>query len=44
MRKEIDQLIATAMKNMKEILNIVKEKYPTANGGIVSKVVKENIK
>ena len=32
-----------SMKNMKDILSLVKEKYPTANGKIVSKVVKSFI-
>ena len=32
-----------SMKNMKDILSSVKEKYPTANGKIVSKVVKSFI-
>lgn len=30
-----------SMKDMKGIMAIVKEKYPTANGGIVSKTLKE---
>lgn len=32
-----------SMKNMKDVLSLVKEKYPTANGKIVSKVVKSFI-
>lgn len=32
-----------SMKDMKPIFNIVKGKYPTANGGIVSKILKEII-
>ena len=30
-----------SMKDMKGIMGLVKEKYPTANGGIVSKTLKE---
>lgn len=30
-----------SMKDMKGIMTLVKEKYPTANGGIVSKTLKE---
>jgi uncharacterized protein YqeY len=32
-----------SMKDMKPILSMVQEKYPTANGKIVSKVLKEKI-
>jgi len=32
-----------SMKDMKSILSMVQEKYPTANGKIVSKVLKEKI-
>ena len=31
------------MKNMKDVMNFVKEKYPTVNGGLVSKLFKEKI-
>lgn len=32
-----------SMKDMKSIFNIVKTKYPTANGGVVSKTLKDII-
>lgn len=32
------------MKNMKDVMNIVKNKFPTANGGIVSKIFASKIK
>ncbi len=32
-----------SMKDMKNVLDIVKQKYPTANGGIVSKTLKSVI-
>lgn len=31
------------MKNMKDVMNFVKGKYPTVNGGVVSKLFKEMI-
>lgn len=31
-----------SMKDMKNIMTFVKSKYPTVNGGIVSKIFKEN--
>ena len=31
------------MKNMKDVMNYVKAKYPTVNGGVVSKLFKEII-
>ena len=31
------------IKNMKDILNFVKQKYPTVNGGLVSKIFKTYI-
>ena len=34
---------ALTMKDMKPIMEIVKETYPTANGGIVRKVLLETI-
>lgn len=42
-----DYLVANPdanMKNMKDIMNIVKNKFPTANGGIVSKIFMSKIK
>lgn len=32
-----------SMKDMKDVMNFVKEKYPTVNGGMVSKILKEII-
>lgn len=48
---EIKEAIAEAiadidtptMKNMKDVMNFVKGKYPTVNGGVVSKLFKEMI-
>ena len=31
------------IKNMKDVLNFVKQKYPTVNGGLVSKIFKTYI-
>ena len=42
-----DYLVANPdanMKNMKDVMNIVKNKFPTANGGIVSKIFTSKIK
>jgi uncharacterized protein YqeY len=38
--KDID---TPTMKNMKDVMTFVKEKYPTVNGGLVSKLFKEKI-
>ena len=31
------------MKNTKDIMALVKKKYPNADGGIISKIIKEKI-
>ena len=38
-----DENFVLSMKDMKPIMNIVKEKYPTANGGVISKTLKDII-
>lgn len=34
--------ITPSMKDMKDIMNFVKTKYPVANGGVISKIFREN--
>lgn len=46
--KMIDEFIANndnlSMKNMKDVMSFIKSKYPTANGGIISKIFVEKLK
>lgn len=42
-KKEKGEDYALSMKDMKEIMSIVKSKFPTANGGVISKTFKEII-
>lgn len=39
----IKDIEVPTMKNMKDVMTFVKEKYPTVNGGLVSKLFKEKI-
>lgn len=43
LKKQYGEGFVASMKNMKEIQAIVKQKYPTADGGKIAKIFKENI-
>ena len=42
-REAIADIDTPTMKNMKDVMTFVKSKYPTVNGGVVSKLFKEMI-
>ena len=42
-REAIADIDTPTMKNMKDVMTFVKGKYPTVNGGVVSKLFKEMI-